>query len=477
MAAGHLPPLRIAFLSEHASPAALLGGQDAGGQNVYVDEVSRALGRMGHAVDIFTRRDAPDLPETLDWAPGVRIVHVSAGPPRFLPKDDLWPLMPAFRDEILRFAVREGARYDLIHGNFWMSGWVAGELRRALGVPVVQIFHATGITKRRHQGAADTSPPERIWVETDIVRQVDRLIAQCPAEQAELVDDYGADPARVVVIPSAVDTAQFFPMDRAEARRRIGLDTDGPVVVYVGRMLPRKDVRNVVRAVALLARWTGLPVRLLAVGGEKEEPDPEATPEIGVLQRLAADLGIADRVIFTGKRQPGELTAYYGAGDVAVTTPWYEPFGLTPLEAMACGRPVIGSAVGGIAFTVRHGETGFLVPPRDPEALARRLAEVLADPALRDRMGRAARARVERAFTWQTVAERTQALYGAVLAERARPAVAPSPAAPDLTARATMVGEEVVTELPLIRYHRGCCILPSGDLHHPGRGGLEEEHS
>src|SRR5690606_8730180 len=150
--------------SEHASPTALLGGQDAGGQNVYVDEVSRALGRMGHRVDIFTRRVAADVPETLGWAPGVRVVHVPVGPPTFLLKDDLWPLMPAFGDAVLRFAVRDGARYDLIHGNFWMSGWVAVELRRVLAVPVVQIFHAMGRTKRRHQGAADTSPPERIAI-------------------------------------------------------------------------------------------------------------------------------------------------------------------------------------------------------------------------------------------------------------------------------------------------------------------------
>ncbi|MDI3342045.1 MAG: glycosyltransferase [Sphaerobacter sp.] len=419
--ATHRPrPLRIAFLSEHASPTALLGGQDAGGQNVYVDEVSRALGRLGHAVDVFTRRDRADLPETIDWAPGVRVVNLPVGPPGFLPKDALWPLMPVFRDAVLGFLARDGARPDLIHGNFWMSGWVAVELRRRLGLPVVQIFHAMGLTKRRHQGAADTSPAARVRVERDVTRAVDRLIAQCPAERAELVEDYGADPARVAIIPSGVDPTLFAPLDRAEARRRIGLDTADPLVVYVGRLLPRKDVRNLVRALALLVRQTHLPVRLLVVGGETVEPDPRATPEIGALQCLAAELGVADRVIFTGKRQPRELAAYYSAGDVVATTPWYEPFGLTPLEAMACGRPVIGSAVGGITFTVRHGETGFLVPPRAPEALARRLAQVLTDPALAARLGRAARSRVARDFTWERVGTRTAALYAALLAERAR---------------------------------------------------------
>ena len=411
---------RIAFLSEHASPVALLGGQDAGGQNVYVDEVSRNLGRLGYTVDVFTRRDSRETPDVVDWAPGVRIVNVSAGPPHFLLKDQIWPFMPAFLEAVLGFTqeAREHDRvsYDLVHGNFWMSGWVAAELRRALTIPAVQIFHAMGKTKQRHQGAADTSPHERIAVETDIVRKVDRLIAQCPSERAELVDDYGANREKVAVIPSAVNTETFRPVPRDEARRRLELDPHDSVVVYVGRMLPRKDVRNVVRAVALLVQRSSLPIRLLLVGGETAEPDPAATPEIGELQRLVAELGIANRVRFVGKRQPETLRNYYSAGDVVVTTPWYEPFGLTPLEAMACGRPVIGSAVGGITFTVEDGVTGFLVPPRDPEALAARLGEILSGREMRARMGRAARARVERNFTWSTVAERTAALYETLIA-------------------------------------------------------------
>ena len=148
------------------------------------------------------------------------------------------------------------------------------------------------------------------------------------------------------------------------------------------------------------------------------EPDPVATPEIGELQRLAAELNVADHVRFVGKRQANELRYYYSAGDVVVTTPWYEPFGLTPLEAMACARPVIGSAVGGITYTIKEGETGLLVPPRDPEALANALQQLLGQPELCTQMGLAARKRVEREFTWSIVAMRTAALYETVLAER-----------------------------------------------------------
>lgn len=418
-------PTRIAFLSEHASPTAVLGGADAGGQNVYVDEVSRNLARRGYAVDVFTRRDNPDTPQVVEWAPGVRVVNLLAGPAQPRPKDELWPYMPEFRDAFLRFMEHEEAHYDLVHGNFWMSGWVATELQRRLDIPAIQIFHAMGKTKRRHQKKIDTSPGNRIKVEMSIVRKIDRLIAQCPNERCELVDDYGANPDKVVIIPSAVNTRIFRPVAREEARHKIGLDTEGKLIVYVGRMLPRKDIRNIVRALALLTKQNGSdtksslsPITLMVVGGESVEPDPVATPEIGELQKLATELGVLERVRFIGKRQQNVLRDYYSAGDVVVTTPWYEPFGLTPLEAMACGRPVIGSAVGGLTYTIKDGETGLLIPPRDPAALAAALKRLLSQPEVSTQMGLAARKRVEREFTWSIVAMRTAALYETVLAER-----------------------------------------------------------
>ena len=418
-------PTRIAFLSEHASPLATLGGADAGGQNIYVGEVSRNLGRCGFAIDVFTRRDNPDVPEIVEWSTGVRVVNLLAGPVQPRPKDELWLYMSEFRDSLLRFMEHDETHYDLVHGNFWMSGWVATELRRRLGIPVIQIFHAMGKTKRRHQKKVDTSPGDRIKTEIDIIRQVDRIIAQCPNERSELIKDYGANSNKIVLIPSAVNTRIFKPVDRDAARRRIGLDINDKVIVYVGRMLPRKDIRNVIHALAILLRNSekseGSPptsLRLMVVGGESMEPNPIATPEIGELQKLAAELGVAEHIHFIGKRQPEELRYYYCAGDIAVTTPWYEPFGLTPLEAMACGRPVIGSAVGGITYTIKDGETGFLVPPRDPETLAVRLQQLLSQSELSTQMGLAARKRVEREFTWSITVMRTGALYETLLAER-----------------------------------------------------------
>ena len=419
----------VAMISEHASPVAVLGGVDAGGQNVYVDAVSRGLVAHGYETDVFTVRGELEHPRIVAWADGVRVIEipVNAGAP--LPKDALWPHMPAFRKAIDDFASRDDVQYDLIHGNFWMSGWVAAELGSGWRTPTVQIFHATGVTKLREQGAADTSPAGRIEVEKAVVRAVDRLIAQCPAERDELLTDYGARADQIALIPSAVDTGRYRPIDKSAARRTLEIDPTAEMIVYVGRIVPRKDVRNVIQALARLkARRLGadsatMPVFYI-VGGDTEEPDPVATPEIGVLRALSAELGVLDQVRFAGCRQPDELYLWYSAADVAVTTPWYEPFGLTPLEAMACGTPVIGSRVGGIAFTVADGETGFLVPPRDPEALCARLEEILRDPARRVCMGQAGRARVLSSFTWQQVAMRTAALYDDLLSARAGPGTA-----------------------------------------------------
>jgi D-inositol-3-phosphate glycosyltransferase len=424
-------PLQIAFLSEHASPTVALGSEDAGGQNVYVDELSRALGNLGHSIDIFTRRSCASAPEIVDWGPGVRVVNLPVGPPGFISKDDLWQRMPEFFEAICHFMTRERIHYDLIHSNFWMSGWAALQLRHRFNLPVVQTFHALGKTKQRFQGAADTSPSGRIAVELDIVREADRLIAQCPCERGELTRDYGADPDKIALIPGAVNSERFRPVPRDEARRRIGLPLDDFVIVYVGRVLPRKDIRNLVEAFALLHDIVGeqqapghsstiqQPVpRLVIVGGETVEPDPIATPEIGALQQLAQELGVADLVQFIGKRQPDELRDFYSAADVAATTPWYEPFGFTPLEAMACGRPVIGSAVGGLTFTIQDGVTGLLVPPREPQALASRLYQLMIHPELRAAMGQAARQRIEREFTWDIAARRFAALYQSLVSEQ-----------------------------------------------------------
>jgi D-inositol-3-phosphate glycosyltransferase len=400
------------MISEHASPLATLGGEDSGGQNVYVAELARRLGAMGHRVDVFTRRDSDLLPEVVPFGEGVRVVNLPAGPPESVPKDDLFPFMAELRDTFYQFAREEPNAYDLVHANFWMSGWVACEAKRDLGLPFAQTFHALGETKQREQGARDTSPPERQSAEFRILEEVERVLATCPAEIEELTTLYEADPTRLSLVPCGVDTRTFRPVDRREARKALGLP-DRPTVVYVGRLVPRKGVDTLVEAFALLPGR--LDARLLVVGGE-----PGGSPEVERLAALASALGVAGRVTFTGSRPQWELHRYYSAADAAVSVPHYEPFGMTPLEAMACATPVVGSKVGGIKTSVADGETGYLVPPKDPESLAGHLACLLSDEVLRDRMGRAARRRIEEHYTWERVATLAAAAFSEVAAQTTR---------------------------------------------------------
>lgn len=402
--------MKIALVSEHASPLAIAGGVDSGGQNIYVANVARQLRRAGHDVDVFTRRDRALLPAISDMD-GVRVIHVPAGPPTQMPKEALLPYMPAFADFLLGFCRRESRPYDVIHANFFMSGLAALKAKHAQRIPLVMTFHALGKVRRLHQGADDGFPDERFAIEAQLVRESDVVIAECPQDAADLREHYAVDPSRVEIVPCGFDTAEFAPMERELARKLLGWPNDQFAVLQLGRIVRRKGIDNVVRALALLRKRRDVDAHLYVVGGNADLPNEIATPEIARLRGVAAECGVAEHMTFVGRRGRVQLRQYYGAADVFVTTPWYEPFGITPLEAMACARPVIGADVGGIRYSVVDSETGFLVPPRDPMALAERLAQLAADPALSARMGEAGLARAHREFTWAHVAAQLEAVY------------------------------------------------------------------
>lgn len=404
---------RVALISEHASPVAPLGSVDSGGQNVYVAQVARHLARRGLRVDVFTRRDDPRLSEVEPLAAGVRVVYVKAGPEYYVPKEDLLDYMDEFADRMLDWTRRQ-CEYDLVHANFFMSGLAAARYKKVRGVPFVITFHALGRVRMLHQGCADRFPRERTEIERRLMRQADRVIAECPQDRIDQISLYGADPEKIRVVPCGFDESEFRPIAPAVARREIGVTDDGPLIVHVGRMVPRKGVDNVIRGFARLVRLSEISARLVIVGGESDDPDPAATPEIGRLRDIAAGEGVLDRVIFTGRRGRHWLKYYYSAADLFVTTPWYEPFGITPLESMACGTPVIGSRVGGLQYSIRDGETGFLVPPNDPEALCDRMTRLLAEPALLDQYSRQAIHWVNRHFTWRKVAAQLARVYAEV---------------------------------------------------------------
>ena len=395
------------MVSEHASPLAVLGGVDAGGQNVFVDALSRELARRGNEVVVHTRRDDPGLAARVEVRPGFSVEHVDAGPPRALPKDELLPHMEEFARRLERSWARR--RPDVVHAHFWMSGHASLRAAAPLGLPVVQTFHALGAVKRRYQGRLDTSPPQRERIEREIVARADHVLPTCSDEVFELMR-LGADAERLTVVPCGVDLDRFTPEGPAEER-----DPGRRRLLYVGRLVQRKGVGN---AISALAR---LPDAELVVAGGPERARLGEDPEARRLLELARRRGVADRVELRGRVDRERLPALMRSADAIVSVPWYEPFGIVPLEAMACGVPVIASAVGGMIDSVVDGSTGLHVPPRDPVRLAEAAAALLADPERRRRFGTAGVKRARRLYDWRRVGAQVLEVHERIAARRRAP--------------------------------------------------------
>ncbi|OII34804.1 glycosyl transferase [Curtobacterium sp. MMLR14_010] len=416
--------MKIAMVSEHASPLAVLGGVDAGGQNVHVAALSGALADRGHEVTVYTRRDDPELAARVMLRPGVEVVHVDAGPARAVPKDDLYPYMATFAQVLAAEWFLD--RPDVVHGHFWMSGHAALEAvtqvqTRTGGtrIPIVQTFHALGVVKRRHQGSADTSPAEREWLEPAVGRGVDQVVATCSDEAFEL-KALGVPLQAISVVPCGVDVDRFRPDGPVEQRGRTER------VLTASRLVRRKGVGTTIAALAALVA-AGRDVELVIVGGAGTAgADLADDPEYQRLDALARSLGVRDHVSFRGQLGQDAMPSVYRSADVVVCAPWYEPFGIVPLEAMACGRPVVASQVGGLIDTVVEDATGLHVPPRDEAAVAAAVTALLDDPERREAYGAAGRERVESRYAWTRVAADTERVYerlisgGATTAPRTR---------------------------------------------------------
>ena len=393
--AGNGGPMRVAMVSEHASPLAVLGGVDAGGQNVHVAELSAALARRGHEVVVYTRRDSPDLPERVPTPDGYTVVNVPAGPPEALPKDELLAHMPDFGQFLTDQWQDEPP--DVAHAHFWMSGIATLRAAQLRDVPTVQTFHALGVVKRRHQGVQDTSPPARLELEQSLARNADWVAATCTDEVFELVR-LGRPRSRISVIPCGVDLSRFRPdpLVRHQGPRR---------VISIGRLVPRKGFDILIQAMPAVPD-----AELVIVGGPAASVLADNV-EAQRLSTLARELGVADRVRLCGSVSRADMPVVLRRADVVACTPWYEPFGIVPVEAMACGVPVLATAVGGMLDTVVDGMTGLLVSPKDPSACAAGLNWMLSDPARLAEWGAAGRRRAESRYSWDRIAADTLKVY------------------------------------------------------------------
>ena len=395
------------MLSVHTCPLATLGGKETGGMNVYVRDLAREFSRRGVIVDVFTRSQNSHLPHVMHkLGTRGRVVHVPAGPEEPYDKNKVFDHLPEFTEGVLRFARDQGIAYDVIHSHYWLSGWVARDLRAVWGKPIVHMFHTLGLMKNHVAGSpSEMETSRRIDVETDIVGFADKLIAATPAEQTQLEWLYGADRDRIAVVPPGVDTRHFHPMPMRAARDRLGVAHGDWMVLFVGRIERLKGVDTLIRAIALLAHECPTWVEKMCVAIIGGDAATNENVELERLKRMREELGLSDLITFLGARDQDQLRHYYNAASFVVMPSRYESFGMVALEAMACGRPVIASEVGGLAHLVRDGQTGFHVPEGNHVGLASAIARLLQDDRLREQLGRQAAVWAQ-AFAWPRVADR-----------------------------------------------------------------------
>ena len=414
MTSEKLFPTRIAMLSIHTCPLAMLGGKKTGGMNVYVRDFSRELARRGIQVDVFTRSQDDCVPAiSHDLGFGARVIHIPAGPQEPIPVAGIINYLDEFASNVLQIAEEENLHYDLIHSHYWLSGLVAEKLQKVwTHAPIVQMFHTLGHMKNRIATfEAERASEERINGENHVLEIADRIIISTPAEQAQLHWLYGVRSGREIIIPPGVDLERFHPISKQEAKAHIGIPPRNRNILFVGRIEPLKGIDTLLQAMALINNRYPKVIENVCVGIIGGDPwSDDLDHEMARLHALRRELDVGDFVTFLGSKDQNTLPFYYAAAEMVIMPSHYESFGMVALEAMAMGTPVIASEVGGLAFLIRDGENGFHVPSRDPEALAERIFELLTNPKCRELLGNQAEAYAKQ-FSWPIIVDRMLRVY------------------------------------------------------------------
>lgn len=401
------------MLSYHTCPLATLGGKDTGGMNVYVRELTRQLGKMDIHVDVFTRSQDDHVPHVLhELGYGNRVVHIPAGPEHPMPKQELANYIPEFVEGVKAFACDKKIAYDIIHSHYWMSGIAAASLSDGwAGSPIVHMFHTLGEMKNRiARSDEEREGAYRVEGEKQVLRRADRIVVATLAELTQLRFLYKADASKMVVIPPGVNVSRFYPIPSDEAKMFIGLKPEDRMILFVGRIEPLKGVDTLLEAMSCLQMKESRPVHLAIIGGDPSASPEEMNVEMARLKNLCEVLGLDQSVVFLGVRDQDKLSYYYSAAEVVVMPSHYESFGMVALEAMACGTPVIASEVGGLAYLVRDGETGFTIPAEEPETLCEKLSWLLNDDELHAKMSAQAAAYAQD-YAWEKIAKQIVDVY------------------------------------------------------------------
>lgn len=402
----------IALISDHGDPAAEIGFEEAGGQNVYVRYVGETLAKLGWQVDMFTRKVKLDDPTIVQHSPHCRTIRLVAGPERFIPRDEIFEYMPQFVDAFEAFCRHERICYPLIHTNYWLSAWIGLQLKARHQIQLVHTYHSLGAVKYQITNQPAIAPI-RLNIEKQILEQADCIIATSPQEQ-EYLRTLVSKQGNVKIIPYGTDVETFHTIPKVEARAKLGLDGDEQIVLYVGRFDSRKGIETLIRASAQTKAFAEGNLKLVIVGGSC--PDRIDGQERNRIEQIVRETGLTERTQFAGQVKHNMLPFYYAAADVCVIPSHYETFGLVAIEAMACGTPVIVSDVGGLQFTVLSEQTGLRVSPQDTAAFATAIDRLLTNKAWARQLGTYGSLRVNQQFSWTMIANQLSRLYQSLLA-------------------------------------------------------------
>lgn len=415
------------MISVHSDPLAKMGSHEAGGQNVYVNEVSRALSRLGWEVDIFTRADKKRKKKVVSINKKVRVIRLQAGPLRYVPKSKLTPHLPEFIGNLLSWQKANNALYQIIHSHYWDGGWVASRLKNILQIPMVHTSHSLGYVrynalKNYETVSIDTEEfKQRIATEKEIMEASDKIVAESPYERDDLTKYYNINPLKIKVIPAGVDMVKFKHLDKKICRQILKIDEDALIILYVGRLEWRKGVGTLITAFANLSKMNPISeddIRLLIVGGSiGKRGNLDDKKEMKRLRAIAEEKGIGGLVTFIGQVSQEKIKYYFNASNICVVPSYYEPFGIVPLEAMSCEVPVIASSVGGLQYSVKDEKTGLLTPPRASNILAEKLNTLLKNNVLIEKLVKNAKIRVKEKFTWSKIAQDFDQQFKSLISE------------------------------------------------------------
>lgn len=404
--------MRILLISDHADPLAEIGSREAGGQNIYVHNLSFFLSRLGVFVDVYTRWDNKDKSEVVKVNENYRVIRVKAGPKRYIPRDNFLELVDEFAINIMRRIEREKIQYNIIFSNYWFSAKIALKIEKKLKLPIIHLYHSIG--KIRYEtlkklGLLKNNHlvfQERMKTELEIAMNCARIISTSPVEKKIIENIFNIDPDKICVIPIGVDINLFHPIKNKSLIKidnRIDTATFNKCILYVGRFERRKGIGTLLFAFNEILRKHPSSILIIIGGGKGKYQKEMDVEELKHYCRIVDELNINEKVKFLGPKKQKSLIKYYNIADVVVVPSYYEPFGIVPLEAMACGTPVVASNTGGLKYTVKDKLTGLLAKPRNYKDLAEKILKVL--DKNKNCYSDNCVMRIEKKFTWKIISK------------------------------------------------------------------------